>query len=264
MALPFPDIDPIALQIGPLAIRWYSLAYLAGFLMGWRYALYLCGFQDTKRPDKNDIDDFLPWAVLGVIFGGRIGYVLFYQPALYAANPLDAIKIWEGGMAFHGGAMGVILALILYAWKRKLELLRLTDIVCATVPIGLFFGRIANFINGELYGRTTDQPWGVVFPYAGDLPRHPSQLYEAVLEGAVLFLILLFLSRKKLEPGIVTGVFLAGYGVFRMFIELFREPDAHLGFIIGQISMGQLLSLPMTALGIGVIGYALMKPYQKV
>jgi len=261
MSIPFPDIDPIALEIGPLAIRWYSLAYLAGFLLGWRYALKLCGFSDSKRPNKTDIDDFLPWAVLGVILGGRLGYVLFYQPALYAANPLDALKVWEGGMAFHGGAMGVIIALILYAWKQKIELLRLSDIVCAVVPIGLFFGRIANFINGELYGRTTEQPWGIVFPYVGELPRHPSQLYEAILEGAVLFFILNVLSRKKLQPGIVTGVFLAGYGAFRMFIEQFREPDAHLGFIVGQISMGQVLSVPMIALGVGVMGYTVMKPY---
>ncbi len=263
MSLPFPDIDPIALEIGPLVVRWYSLAYLAGFLLGWRYALYLCGFHEGKRPHKTDIDDFLPWAILGVILGGRIGYVLFYQPALYADNPLDALKVWEGGMAFHGGAMGVIVALLAYAWKRKIPLLRLSDIVCAVVPIGLFFGRIANFINGELFGRTTEQPWGVVFPQGGLLPRHPSQIYEAILEGAILFFILNVLARKKLEPGIVTGAFLVGYAMFRLFVEQFRQPDAHLGFIIGQASMGQLLSIPMFALGVGVIGYALMKPLQK-
>jgi phosphatidylglycerol:prolipoprotein diacylglycerol transferase len=263
MAIPFPDIDPVALQIGPLAIRWYSLAYLTGFLAGWRYALYLCGFQEGKKPNKTDIDDFLPWAVIGVILGGRLGYVLFYQSALYASNPLDAFKVWEGGMSFHGGALGVIAALLIYAWKHKIELLRLSDIVCAVVPIGLFFGRIANFINGELYGRPTDQPWGVVFPMGGEMPRHPSQLYEAVLEGLILFIILNVLARKKCEPGIVTGTFLAGYGGFRLFIEQFREPDAHLGFIVAEISMGQLLSVPMIALGVGVIGYALMKPLQK-
>lgn len=263
MAIPFPDIDPIALEIGPLAIRWYSLAYLAGFLLGWRYALYLCGIKSDKRPNKTDIDDFLPWAVLGVILGGRIGYVLFYQPALYVANPLDAFKVWEGGMAFHGGALGVIIALLVYAWKKKIPLLNLSDIVCAVVPIGLFFGRIANFINGELYGRPTEQSWGIVFPNGGAVARHPSQLYESLLEGALLFLILLFLSKKKLQAGIVTGVFLAGYGAFRMFVEQFREPDAHIGFIIGQISMGQILSMPMVAVGAGIIGYAVMKPYNK-
>lgn len=263
MSIPFPDIDPIAFEVGSLVVRWYSLAYLAGFLLGWRYALKLCGYQGSKRPNKTDIDDFLPWAVLGVILGGRIGYVLFYQPALYAANPLDALKVWEGGMAFHGGAMGVIIALLVYAWKRKIELLRLSDIVCAVVPIGLFFGRIANFINGELFGRATEQPWGVVFPHGGLLPRHPSQIYEAILEGAVLFFILNVLARKKLEPGMVTGAFLAGYAAFRMFVEQFREPDAHIGFIVGQISMGQVLSIPMFALGVGVMGYAVMKPLQK-
>lgn len=263
MSIPFPNIDPIAFEIGPLVIRWYSLAYLAGFLVGWRYALKLCGLHEGVRPNKTDIDDFLPWAVLGVILGGRIGYVLFYQPALYASNPLDALKVWEGGMAFHGGALGVIVALLAYAWKRKILLLRLSDIVCAVVPVGIFFGRIANFINGELFGRPTEQPWGVVFPNGGLLPRHPSQIYEAILEGAILFFILNVLSRKKLEPGIVTGAFLAGYAAFRLFVEQFRQPDAHLGFIIGQASMGQILSIPMFALGVGVMGYALMKPLQK-
>lgn len=264
MAIPFPDIDPVALQIGPLAIRWYSLAYLGGFVLGWRYALYLAGLAPALKPSREAVDNFLPWAVLGVILGGRLGYVLFYQPALYAANPLDALKVWEGGMAFHGGALGVIIALMLYAWQQKIPLLRLSDIVCAVVPIGLFLGRVANFINGELFGRPTDQPWGVIFPAGGPMLRHPSQLYEAILEGLVLFIILWALRRKTLErPGLVTGTFLAGYGAFRLFVEIFREPDAHLGFIIGSASMGQLLSIPMIALGIGVLGYSAMKPFQK-
>jgi len=208
----------------------------------------------------------LPWAILGVILGGRIGYVLFYQLPLYAQDPLSALKIWEGGMAFHGGALGVIIALFLFAFLKKIPLLRLTDIICATVPIGVFFGRIANFINGELWGRTTDKAWGVVFPYAGDAPRHPSQLYEAALEGFVLFFILFALYQWRVTrnmPGIVTGAFLAGYGIFRMIVENFREPDAHLGFIWGTVSMGQILSIPMILLGLSVILYAIVKSRTK-
>ncbi len=262
MSLPFPDIDPVALSLGPLEIRWYALAYLAGFLLGWKYALYLAKLSPNNRPTRDDIDNFVPLAVLGVILGGRLGYVLFYQPALYAASPLDAFKVWEGGMAFHGGAMGVIIALILFAWHQKIQLLRLSDIVCACVPIGLFFGRIANFINGELFGRVTDVQWSFVFPRGGPYARHPSQLYEALLEGAVLFAILFILYKKfnfMNRPGVVTGAFLAGYAAFRMFVELFRQPDAHIGFVFGQISMGQVLSLPMFMLGVGVITYAVSK-----
>lgn len=262
MAIPFPDIDPVALSLGPLDIRWYSLAYLAGFLLGWKYALHLCGLSPKNRPNKDDIDNFLPWAVLGVILGGRLGYVLFYQPAIYLADPLGAFKVWEGGMAFHGGAMGVIIALFVFAWRHKIQLLRLSDVVCAVVPIGLFFGRLANFVNGELFGRPTEAPWGIVFPFGGDLPRHPSQIYEALLEGALLFVILLFLMKNswtRNRPGITTGAFLALYGAFRMVVELFREPDAHLGFIVAEISMGQILSIPMVVVGAGAIIYALRK-----
>ncbi len=262
MSIPFPDIDPVAFSLGPLVIRWYSLAYLAGFLGGWKYALSLADKNPNNRPNRDDIDNFLPWAVLGVILGGRIGYVLFYQPALYLANPLDALKVWEGGMSFHGGVIGVILAVILFAWRQKIQLLRLSDIVCAVVPIGLFFGRIANFINGELFGRVTDVSWAVVFPRGGAFPRHPSQLYEAVLEGALIFVILLFLYRNKwvgTRPGVVTGSFLVLYSLFRLGVEQFREPDSHLGFIWGQVSMGQILSLPMLILGLSVVLYVLFK-----
>ena len=266
MALSFPDISPIALSLGPLDIRWYSLAYLAGFLLGWRYALHMAGLSPNNRPTREDIDNFLPFAVLGVILGGRIGYVLFYQPSLYAANPFDALKVWEGGMAFHGGAMGVIIALFAFSWFQKIQLLRLSDIVCATVPIGLFFGRIANFINGELFGRPSDVPWAVVFPRGGDMPRHPSQLYEALLEGALLFSILLFLINNnwaKNRPGVVTGAFLALYGLFRFSVEQFRQPDAHIGFLAMGLSMGQWLSVPMMMLGSGVIGYTMLKARAK-
>lgn len=258
----FPNIDPVAVALGPIQIRWYALAYLCGFLLGWAYAVYLAKLDSDKRPTKEDIDDFLPWAVLGVILGGRIGYTIFYQPSLYLAEPLEILKVWNGGMSFHGGALGVIAALFIYSWKHKIQLLRLSDTVCATVPIGLFLGRIANFVNGELFGREApgDLPWAMVFPRGGDVPRHPSQLYEALLEGALLFLILFILARvnkTRNMPGIVTGVFLAGYGLARFIVEYFREPDFHLGLIGGIASMGQILSLPMIVLGVSVCIYAI-------
>lgn len=264
MALQFPNIDPVALSIGPLDIRWYSLAYLAGILLGWAYALYLCRMDPDKRPHKIDIDDFIPWVVLGVIAGGRLGYILFYQPMTYLNDPLAVFKLWEGGMSFHGGALGVIIALIVYAKVKAIPLLRLTDIACASVPIGLLFGRLANFVNGELFGRVTDAPVGMVFPYGGDLPRHPSQLYEAMFEGLVLFAVLAALyhaPKVRHRPGVVTGVFLAGYGVARFVIEYFREPDYYLGLFWGALSMGQILCIPMITLGLGVISYAMVRGY---
>ena len=259
----FPDIDPVAFSIGPLPVRWYALAYLCGLLLGWFYALHITKLDKNQGPVKKiDIDDFFPWAIAGVILGGRFGYVLIYHLDLYLADPLAAFRVWEGGMSFHGGAAGVILAMILYSWKRKLPVLRLADIVCAAVPIGLFFGRLANFVNGELFGRVTDSRWGVVFPDGGDLPRHPSQLYEAALEGAVLFCILAVLIHAKSlreRPGLVSGVFLAGYAAARAFIELFRQPDAQIGFIFGDVTMGQVLSVPMVLGGLFLIGFAIIK-----
>jgi phosphatidylglycerol:prolipoprotein diacylglycerol transferase len=260
MAIPFPDISPIAFSIGPLPIRWYALAYLSGFILGWRYVLYLAGKEPEQRPNKLDIDDFLSWGILGVILGGRIGYVLFYQFGMYLKNPLEALELWHGGMSFHGGAAGMIIAMILYAWRKKIYVLRLTDWVCCAVPIGLFFGRIANFINGELFGRVTTSPLGMVFPHGGPVPRHPSQLYEAGLEGLVLFLVLCALAhnRKVRErPGIISGVFLIGYALSRITVEFFRQPDIQLGFIIGHYTMGQLLCIPMIIGGLVAIGYAL-------
>ena len=260
MAIDFPNIDPIAFSIGPFDIRWYALAYLTGFLGGWRYALYMAELNTPHRPNKTDIDDFLPWAVLGVILGGRIGYTLFYQFDYYASDPLAILKVWQGGMSFHGGVAGVIGSLLIFSLKRKINVLRLSDIVCTAAPIGIFLGRIANFINGELYGRVTDAPWGVVFPRGGSDPRHPSQIYEALGEGLILGLLLLILLHQKRvrePPGILTGVFLAGYGLVRFMVEFVREPDAHLGFIIAHISMGQILSLPLILLGVSVIVYAL-------
>jgi len=261
MALQFPAIDPVAVYLGPLQIRWYALAYLAGFLLGWWYALKIVAMDAArsdavKRVTKLNIDDFLPWAVCGVIFGGRIGYVLFYQFDMYLAQPLEALKIWQGGMSFHGGAVGVIIAMIIYCLKNKIPLLRFTDIICAVVPVGVFFGRLANFINGELYGRVTTASWGMVFPGGGPDPRHASQLYESVLEGLVLGLILFFvirIDRFRDMPGLVSGLFLAGYGLARATIEFFREPDEQIGYIATYFTMGQMLCLPMIAGGLYLI-----------
>ncbi len=262
MAFEFPDIDPVALSLGPVEIRWYALAYLAAFLLGWQYCLYLAGLDKERRPHKSDIDDFLPWVILGVILGGRLGYVLFYQPAHYLANPVEIPQIWLGGMAFHGGLLGAIVAMVAFAVYQKISALRLADMVACAVPIGLFFGRIANFINGELFGRTTKAPWGVEFPHGGVLPRHPSQLYEAALEGLLLFVILWGMARMprfRDRPGLLSGVFLTGYALARMFAEQYREPDAHIGLLFGQFTMGQLLSVPMALGGIILIGYALRR-----
>ena len=254
----FPNIDPVAFSIGPFPIRWYALAYMAGFLLGWKYVVYLAGLDREKAEagrralTVNDIDDFLPWGILGVILGGRFGYVLFYQFEMYMANPMEIFQIWHGGMSFHGGALGVIAAMVAFAWKRKLPLLHLTDLVCCAVPIGLFFGRIANFINGELFGRVSNVPWAMEFPYGGDFPRHPSQLYEAGLEGLALFTAMAVLAHRdgiRNRYGFLSGVFLAGYGIFRAFIELFREPDLQIGLIAGTFTMGQLLCVPMVLAG---------------
>lgn len=258
----FPDIDPVAFAVGPLIIRWYALAYIAGILLGWFYAAYLVRRLYEGRPDRNDIDDFVSWAIIGVMLGGRLGYVAFYNAGYYFSNPLEILKIWQGGMSFHGGAIGVIVAMIVFAAVRKISFLKLADIVTAVVPIGLFFGRIANFINAELYGRVTEHPWGMVFPGGGDLPRHPSQLYEAVLEGAVLFVILSVLIHIRWvreRSGFVAGAFLVGYGVFRSLVELVREPDEQIGFLFAHISMGQVLSLPMVLGGVAGMVYAVYR-----
>lgn len=261
MDLGYLNIDPIAFAIGPLVIRWYALAYLAGFLLGWRYCLRLAAKADD-RPNKDDIDDFLTWAVIGVIIGGRLGYVLFYQPGYYLENPLEALKIWNGGMSFHGGVLGVIAAMIGFAKLKGIKIFKLSDLVCAAAPIGLFFGRIANFINGELYGTITGTTRGIVFPGGGISPRHPSQLYEALLEGIVLFVLLWLLARSpNVKTGTVTGVFLLGYGVFRMLVEFVREPDAYLGLIGGLISMGQILCIPMILIG-AIITYMAQRKQQ--
>lgn len=258
----FPEIDPVAFSVLGLPIRWYALAYIAGFLLGWQYCLYLAGLgKEGERPNKTDIDDYLPWAILGVIVGGRAGYVFFYQPELYLADPLEAFRLWHGGMSFHGGILGVIVSMFTYSYKHKFPVLRLADMLACVAPIGLFFGRIANFVNGELFGRVTSVSWGVVFPRGGEFPRHPSQLYEAALEGALLFLIL-WIARSRFKvldkPGIASGIFLAGYGVFRVFVEFFREPDLQIGYIGGVVTMGQLLCIPMILGGVVLVCYGII------
>lgn len=249
--MPFPDINPIAFQIGPLAVHWYGLAYVVGILGWWQYSLWLT--QKFPLVSRKIVDDYLVWAVIGVIVGGRLGYVLFYNPSKYLENPLEIIQVWKGGMAFHGGLLGVVIATTIYSYRQKLLFLNFSDLACCGVPLGLFFGRLANFINGELYGRITDSSWGIVFPHGGPLPRHPSQLYEAFLEGALLFIILsfgAFFTRWPHKRGLLTGLFLSGYAIARISAECFREPDAFLGYFAGGITMGQILSLPILGFGL--------------
>lgn len=251
--IPFPQIDPVALQIGPIGIRWYALAYIAGIVIGWRVARRLVEAAPAAGTARQ-MDDFVTWATLGIILGGRLGYVLFYRPAYYLQNPLEAAMVWQGGMAFHGGALGVIVAALLFCRAEKLNPLAFGDRVAVVVPIGLFFGRIANFINGELWGRPASVPWAMVFPHDPlQLPRHPSQLYQAGLEGIALFALMLALwsvRANRARPGMLTGALIAGYGVARSIGELFRQPDDNLGFLLAGATMGQLLSLPMILVGV--------------
>jgi phosphatidylglycerol---prolipoprotein diacylglyceryl transferase len=259
--LPYPVIDPDIFRfgpyalggwsVGPFAVRWYALAYIAGLIIGWRYCMAL-----AKRPPQvarvQDIDDFLVWATLGVVLGGRTGYVLFYNLDYYLQHPAEIFFLWRGGMSFHGGALGVCVAIALFCRQRKINLLAFADIISCAVPIGLFFGRIANFINDELWGRVTDVPWAMIFPSDPEhLPRHPSQLYEAALEGLVLFSVLWLCQHRGLRqrPGAVSGVFLIGYGLARITVEFFRQPDPQLGFLFGGVTMGQLLSVPLLFIG---------------
>lgn len=253
--LAYPAIDPVALEIGPLVIRWYALAYLAGFVLGWRLCLRLARGNPPGLPQPVDYDDFLTWAVVGTVLGGRIGYVLFYNLPYYIKYPLDTLMVWHGGMSFHGGLTGVVVAILLFCRKRGLSVFAFADLIAVVAPIGLFFGRIANFINGELYGRAADGvPWAMVFPHDPlQLPRHPSQLYEAGLEGIVLFAIVLALVRipaVRARAGLTAGIFFIGYGLARITAEFFREPDAQLGFLWGGATMGQLLSIPMVLFGV--------------
>ncbi|PZA09506.1 prolipoprotein diacylglyceryl transferase [Rhodopseudomonas palustris] len=260
-AVAFPVFDPVAVAIGPFAIRWYALAYIAGIVIGWLYARMLLQRQrlwgGPSPISLQAFDDFILWITIGIILGGRTGYVLFYNLDFFIRHPAEIFELWKGGMSFHGGFMGCVLAVVLFGWKRKVPILSLGDITCAVGPIGLFLGRIANFINGELWGRPADAsvPWAMVFPHAGPLPRHPSQLYEAGLEGIALFVILALMIRAGAlkRPGLIIGAFLTFYGLARITGEFFREPDPQLGFLWGGLTMGMLLSVPMVIVGIGVM-----------
>ena len=255
LTLTYPAIDPVLLEIGPFAIRWYALSYIAGILLAWRYMIWLAR-QSPVEITKEHVDDFVVWATLGIVLGGRLGYVIFYKPGYYLQNPLEALAVWEGGMSFHGGLLGVIFAVWLFCRRRGYSWIAVGDIVACTAPVGLFLGRIANFINGELYGRVTDLPLGMVFPGGGPFPRHPSQIYEALLEGLVLFFVLLWLVRRPSSfenPGLLSGVFLAGYAIARATAEVFRQPDAYIGFLAVGTTMGQWLSLPLFIVGVWLI-----------
>ena len=266
--MPFPNFDPVLLQIGPIAIRWYALAYVAGILLGWRYAAALVANPKLwarrgpiATPDQ--IGDLILWITLGVIVGGRLGHVFFYTPELIWKDPLEILMVWHGGMSFHGGLIGVLVAVTLFARGAGIDFLRLLDVVAAVQPIGQFFGRIANFINGELWGRPTDAPWGIVFPGAGPQPRHPSQLYEAALEGLVLFLILRWATHgPKLlnRRGVVAGMFAVGYGLARISLETVREPDAYLPNFPFGLTMGMMLSGPMVLIGLFFIWRGMREP----
>ncbi|WP_413700165.1 prolipoprotein diacylglyceryl transferase [Psychromonas sp. KJ10-10] len=251
-----PEIDPVAISLGPLDVRWYGLMYLVGFIFAFWMSNRQCDRSDGVWTREN-ASDLLFYGFMGVILGGRAGYVFFYQFSQFLDNPLYLFRIWEGGMSFHGGVVGVITAIIFYALKNKRSILSVGDFIVPLLPVGLGAGRIGNFINSELWGRVTDSPFGIIFPNAGPLPRHPSQLYEFALEGVVLFVILLLFIRKPRPAGSVAGVFLLGYGVFRIIVEFAREPDAHLGFLTFGLTMGQILSIPMVIAGITliVLGY---------
>ena len=252
----YPAIDPVAVRLGPLSIHWYGLMYIVGFGCAWwlgRKHATRSGIQLTHE----QVADVIFWGAIGAILGGRLGYILFYDLPIYLADPISMIQVWRGGMSFHGGLLGVLLAIWFYQHRHQIGFFRLTDFIAPLVPIGLGAGRIGNFINGELFGRPTDLPWAMAFPHGGPLPRHPSQLYEATREGLVLFAILWFYSRKPRPVMAVSGMFLAWYGIFRFSVELVREPDPQLGYLAWNwLTMGQVLSLPMALVGIGMLWWA--------
>jgi phosphatidylglycerol:prolipoprotein diacylglycerol transferase len=271
LALPFPTIDPVLIQIGPFAIRWYALAYVVGIFLGWWYAKRLAAngalWGAGGPPMKpSDIDDFVVWAAIGIVLGGRLGYVLFYDLPHYIAEPADILAVWHGGMSFHGGFLGTVVAMVLFARRRGIPVWSLIDVIAPSVTFGLFLGRLANFINGELWGRVSDVPWAMMFPGApdgGTLPRHPSQLYEAGLEGIALFLFLRLITHRYhrlANPGFVSGAFAAGYGAARTFVEFFREPDVQIGYLAGGLTMGMALSIPMIVVGVGLMIWAARRP----
>ena len=248
----FPDISPVALDFGIIKIRWYALSYIAGILMSWYLILKII---KLKKIDINtkQVSDLVGNSMIGIIIGGRLGYVLFYNPEYYLNNLVEIFKIWNGGMSFHGGFLGVVFAIIYSSKLFKIPILTFSDLIALVTPVGLFFGRLANFVNGELYGRITNHPFGMVFPTGGDLPRHPSQLYEALFEGIILFIILWIMAsifNVLKRPGLITSFFIFLYGLFRFFIEFYREPDEHIGLLYFELSMGQILSIPMILTGL--------------
>jgi len=264
------NIDPVLVELGPIRLSWYGLMYVFGFLIS-----YLLVRHQMKRKDfgisKQEVENLYFYLIIGLMVGARLGYVLFYDLKIYLTDPLEILAIWHGGMSFHGGLIGVLIVGILFSWKNKKSFWRIADLIIVTAPIGLGLGRIGNFINGELYGRVTQIPWGMIFPKGGPLPRHPSQLYESALEGGVLFLILWLIKDKKLPAGGLLAMFLSLYGVFRFFVEFFREPDAHLGFVLGPFTMGQVLTVFMIVGGMILFIYLkrkdyppLQKPAQKI
>lgn len=247
LAIPFPHIDPYIIHVGPLGVTWYSLSYVAGIIIGWQYALYLINKTSSNIKQK-DFDDLITWLIIGIIVGGRLGYVFLYEPAKYLSNPIEILKTYEGGMAFHGGLLGVMIASYSFCYVRKIRYLELIDILATVAPIGLFLGRIANFINAELYGSPTSMPWGVVFPGAGELPRHPSQIYEAISEGLILCLVMgFFMLKLQLykRVGCLSGIFAIGYALSRFICEFYRVPD----FEFLGLTSGQLYSIPMFLVG---------------
>ncbi|MCX5515639.1 prolipoprotein diacylglyceryl transferase [Kaistia algarum] len=266
--LPFPAINPVLIQVGPFAIRWYALAYIVGILFGWWYARRLVSNARLWGPAGAplrmiDLDDLVVWATIGIIVGGRLGYVLFYDLGKFLAEPLTIFEVWHGGMSFHGGFLGTVIAMVLFARNRKIPILSLIDVIAPSVTVGLLLGRLANFVNGELWGRPSDVPWAMVFPTADLQPRHPSQLYEAGLEGLVLFLVLRFLTHRQLrlrQPGFVAAVFAIGYSMARIVSEFFREPDIQIGYFAGGLTMGMLLSLPLLLAGIALLVFVLRRP----
>ncbi len=259
--MPFPNFDPVLIHLGPIAIRWYAIAYIAGILLGWRYGVWLT--RDAKlwrgsRPtlDERQIDDLVLWLTLAILVGGRLGSILFYNTSVIWTDPLEIFQPWHGGMSFHGAFLAVTGVIVWFAWRNKVDMLRLGDLVAPCVPFGLFFGRIANFINGELWGRPTTLPWGIIFPNAGPEPRHPSELYEAGLEGLALFIILRIATHHlKWLPrrGAITGLFVAFYGLFRIALENVREPDRNMPHFPFGLTMGIMLSIPMVAVGLWVL-----------
>ena len=263
--IPYPVIDPVLVAVGPFPIRWYALAYVAGIVLGWYYMKRLCAadrlWGGLPHPTPASVDDLVVYVALGIVLGGRLGYVLFYNFDYYLHNPLEIVAAWKGGMAFHGGLAGTLLGIWLFARRVKVPVLSVVDGVAAVVPIGLFLGRIANFIKPELWGRETDVPWAMVFPGAGDMPRHPSQLYEAGLEGLALFVVLAVAIRLGAlrRPGLSSGLFAVGYALARITCEFFRQPDAQLGFLFGGATMGMLLSLPLLLVGFALLAYATLR-----